>query len=159
MLRSTLSLILWLLISYLAAFIGSIASINAADFYAELTQPTWAPPANVFGPVWSILYTLMGISAWLTWQKSGFHKAAPALILFLIQLVINSLWSLTFFHWQLGALAFLTICLLWGLILATIMAFWKHRPTAAALLIPYLLWVTFATALSFNLWQNNPGVL
>lgn len=158
-LRSSFTLVAWLLLSYLAAFIGSVASINAAEFYAELIQPAWAPPARVFGPVWSVLYTFMGISAWLVWQKTGFRRAPVAISLFLLQLAINSLWSWLFFHWQLGPISFFTLCILWPLILATILAFWKHRPLAALLLIPYILWVTLATALTYTLWQNNPGVL
>jgi len=157
--RSILTLPAWLTLCYLAAAAGSAASINAAEFYAQLTQPVWGPPAGVFGPVWSILYTLMGISVWLVWRKSGFKQAPLSILLFLAQLAVNSLWSWVFFQWQLGALSMLTILLLWGLILATLLAFRKHSLPAALLLSPYLLWVTFATALTFHLWQNNPGML
>lgn len=159
MLRSILSLSAWLAICFLAAAIGSVASINAADFYAQLTQPAWAPPAGVFGPVWTVLYTLMGISGWLVWRKSGFKGAPIALALFLTQLVLNALWTWVFFHWQLGALSFLTICVLWLLILATILSFKQRHIGAACLLLPYLLWVSIATALTYSLWQNNPGLL
>ncbi|MDA3873535.1 MAG: tryptophan-rich sensory protein [Kiritimatiellae bacterium] len=159
MLRSAFSFLAWLALCFLAAAIGRVASINASDFYAQLAQPVWAPPAGVFGPVWTVLYTLMGISVWLVWRRNGFKEAPVALTLFLVQLALNALWTWVFFHWQLGALSFLTICVLWLLILATILAFKQHHILASSLLIPYLLWVSFATMLTYSLWRNNPGVL
>jgi translocator protein len=93
------------------------------------------------------------------WRKAGFNAARGALMLFVVQLAVNGLWSWLFFHWQLGAVAFAEIVLMWALILATIIAFWRIRPLAGALLVPYLLWVSFATALNYTLWQNNPAIL
>jgi translocator protein len=152
-------LVAWLAITYLAAAIGSAASIGADAFYQRLDQPPWSPAASVFGPVWSVLYTLMGIAAWWTWRAEGFAAARIALGLYLAQLALNALWSWMFFVWQLGALAFINIVVLWVLIIATLVAFWRIRPLAGALLIPYLLWVSFAAALNLALWQRNPGVL
>lgn len=149
-------LMAWLLASFMAAAIGAAASMDAAPFYAQLLRPDWAPPASVFGPVWSALYALMGIAAWLVWRTSGLRAARLPLSLFLTQLAINALWSWLFFKWHRGALAFADILLLWVLILATLMAFWRVRVLAAVLLIPYLLWVSFASALNYAVWQLNP---
>src|SRR5690606_37211061 len=109
MLRPILFLSAWLALCFFAAAIGGMASINATEFYAELTQPSWAPPGGVFGPVWTVLYTLMGISAWLVQRENGIKAAPVALSLFMIQLVLNALWTWVFFHWRLGALSFVTI--------------------------------------------------
>lgn len=152
-------LIVWMSISFIAAAIGAIASIQAAEFYGSIVQPGWAPPAAVFGPVWTLLYAMMGIAAWLVWRVEGFAGARTALVLFLIQLALNALWSWLFFGWHQGALAFVDIGLLWLLIVATVTAFWRVRPIAGALLIPYLLWVSFAAILNAAVWQLNPSVL
>lgn len=149
----------WLAVVYAAAAAGALATLNAREFYAELVQPAWAPPGSVFGPVWTTLYTLMGVAAWLVWSKAGFRAAGPALGLFLVQLAVNALWSWLFFAWSLGALAFAEILLLLALIVATGVAFWRIRPLAAYLLIPYLLWVSFASVLNYAMWQLNPQVL
>lgn len=157
--RQLLGLIGWLLIVFLAAGIGSAASTQAGSFYAQLVRPDWAPPSWVFGPVWTFLYLLMGISAWLIWRAGGLQACRLALFLFLVQLAFNALWSWLFFVWNLGALAFAEVVLLWGLILATAIAFYRIRALAGVLLIPYLLWVGFASVLSYTLWQLNPGIL
>ena len=157
--RQLLGLAGWLVASFIAAAIGAAASIQAGAFYARLVRPDWAPPANVFGPVWTVLYLLMGLAAWLVWREGGFRARRLALGLFLVQLAVNALWSWLFFGWHLGALAFADIVLLWGLLVATLVAFWRVRPVAGALLVPYLLWVSFATALSYSVWQHNPQLL
>ena len=157
--RHLLGLAGWLVASFIAAAIGAAASIQAGAFYARLVRPDWAPPANVFGPVWTVLYILMGLAAWLVWREGGFRARRLALSLFLVQLAVNALWSWLFFGWHLGALAFADIVLLWGLLVATLVAFWRVRPVAGALLVPYLLWVSFATALSYSVWQHNPQLL
>ncbi len=149
----------WLLVSFIAAAIGAAASIQAADFYAQLNQPEWAPPASVFGSVWSVLYLLMGISAWLVWRQSDARATRTALTLFLIQLILNALWSWLFFGWHLGALAFADVILLWIFIVATLVAFLRHSNAAGLMLVPYLLWVTFAAALNYTVWQLSPSLL
>ena len=149
----------WLAVTFIAAAIGGAASMQAGPFYAQLVRPDWAPPPDVFGPVWTVLYALMGIAAWLVWRVGGFRAARTALTLFLVQLVVNALWSWLFFGWQLGSAAFADIVLLWVLIIATLVAFWRVRPLAGVLLIPYLLWVSFASALNYSVWQLNPQVL
>jgi len=154
-----LGLVAWLVISFLAAGIGSMASINAEAFYTQLVLPRWAPPSAVFGPVWTVLYTLMGIAAWLAWRVGGFGAARTALTLFLLQLAVNALWSWLFFGWHLGTLSFAFILLLWVLIAATIITLWRVRPLAGVLLVPYLLWVSFASALNYAIRQLNPHLL
>lgn len=149
----------WLVISFIAAGVGAVASVSAAAFYEQLIQPAWAPPASVFGPVWTVLYVLMALAAWMIWRQGGFRANAMALILFLVQLAVNAAWSWLFFVWHLGAVAFFDIILLWLLIVATIVFFWRIRPLAGAILIPYLLWVSFAAVLNFSVWQLNPQIL
>ena len=157
--QQTVGLIGWLAASFASAGIGAIASANAAAFYGRLTQPAWAPPASVFGPVWSTLFVLMAVAAWLVWRRHGFHGAAPALRLFVVQLLANALWSWLFFRWQLGAAAVAEIVVLWLLIVATIVLFWRLHRLAALLLVPYLAWVSFAAALTFTVWRLNPALL
>lgn len=157
--KQIIGFLAWLTVSFIAAAIGSAASIQAGPFYAELIRPEWAPPPNLFGPVWTILYALMGIAAWLVWRVGGFRAARTALTLFLVQLAVNALWSWLFFGWHLGGLAFADIVLLWVLIVATLIAFSRVKPLAGALLIPYLLWVSFASALNYSVWQLNPQIL
>lgn len=101
----------------------------------------------------------MGVAAWLVWRMDGFRAARTALTLFLVQLAANALWTWLFFAWHRGGLAFADIVLLWTLIVATLIAFWRIRPMAAALLVPYLAWVSFAAALNYTVWQMNPQTL
>jgi tryptophan-rich sensory protein len=154
--KQLLGLAGWLVVSFGAAAVGAAATASAGSFYEQLTRPNWAPPSSVFGPVWTVLYLLMGIAAWLVWRERGFGNARVALTLFLVQLVLNGLWSWLFFAWQQGAWALGEILVLWVMILATVVAFWRVRPLAGMLLVPYLTWVSFATALTYALLQNNP---
>lgn len=147
----------WLLAALAAGAVGAVASVDAAAFYAQLSKPAWAPPAWLFGPVWSALYVLMGVAAWLVWRSPG-HKAA-ALSLFGAQLAANALWSWLFFAWHRGALAAVEVLLLLALIAATLLAFWRISRLGALLLVPYLLWVGFASALTWAVWRSNPGLL
>lgn len=157
--RQVLGLLGWLLAVFAAAAIGGFASASAGEFYRELVRPAWAPPGWLFGPVWSLLYALMGLSAWLVWRARGFAGARSALLLFIAQLAANALWTWLFFVWRQGALAFAEILLLWLLIVAVIAGFWRISKLAAALLLPYLAWVSFATALTLATWQLNRTLL
>jgi benzodiazapine receptor len=132
-----------------------MASIDAASFYAELQRPAWAPPAWLFGPVWTVLYGLMAVAAWLVWREGGFAARRTELAVYLAQLVLNALWSVLFFHERLGALAFVDIVALWVLIVVMLIAFWRVRPLAGALLLPYLVWVSFAAVLNHAVWRLN----
>jgi translocator protein len=144
----------WLGLCYVAAFIGSRFTDTGA-WYQALEQPAWQPPDWLFGPVWTLLYAMMAVAAWLVWRDRGFRGAPAALTLFLVQLALNVAWSWLFFGEQRPDLAFGEIVLLWIAILATLVAFWRIRPLAGALLIPYLLWVTYAATLNHAIWQLN----
>lgn len=157
--RKIVGLAAWLGVCFLASAIGAIATADAGDFYTRLVRPTWAPPSSLFGPVWTVLYVLMGIAAWLVWLKGGFHASRTALILFLIQLAVNALWSWLFFGWRLGAASFVDVVVLWVLVVATLVSFWRRRPLAGILFVPYLLWASFAAALNVTIWRLNPGSL
>jgi benzodiazapine receptor len=157
--KQLLGLAAWLLLSVAVAALGAVASIEAASFYQQLVRPRWAPPGWLFGPMWTALYLCMGISAWLVWRKRGFDGARSALVLYLVQLAANALWSWLFFAWRLGALAFVDVIVLWVLIASTLVAFWRVQRIAAVLLIPYLLWVTLASALTYSVWRSNPQLL
>jgi translocator protein len=159
MFRQVTALLGFMLLTALAAAIGGLASVNAATFYAALDRPTWAPPAWLFGPVWTVLYTFMAVAAWLVWRVRGWDHAASALWLYAVHLVVNALWSWLFFAWQLGFWAFFGSVALWLMVGATAASFWSYRRLAALLLLPYWAWVTFATALSWSLWQRNPALL
>lgn len=149
----------FLLLVYLTAAIGGIGSAGAGDFYQQLHRPDWAPPAWLFGPVWTALYALMGVAAWLVWRAAPWPRTRPALLLFGAQLIINALWSWLFFAWQLGALALADIMLLMVVLALTIVHFHRIKPLAAWLLLPYYTWVSFAAVLNFAVWRMNPGVL
>lgn len=149
----------WLAFVCLAAALGAAASVQAATFYATLIRPSWAPPASAFGPVWSVLYLLMGVSAWLVWLERSNNTRAASLAVFIIQLAANALWSWLFFEWHNGAAAFLEIVVLLALIVATIVFFWRVRKLAAVLMTPYLGWVCLASALTWSVWQSNPTLL
>ena len=157
--RNLLALAGWLLLSFVASGIGSVASVNARSFYQELERPTWAPPGWAFGPVWTTLFALMGIAAWLVWREQSWPRARGALSLFIFQLGVNALWSWLFFAWRLGSGAIVDVLLLWLLIVATIVAFWRVKPLAGMLLVPYLMWVTYAGALTISIVQQNPELL
>ena len=161
---SWLGLVGWILSAAAAAAVGALASRNADTFYAALSKPTWAPPGSVFAPVWSTLYVLMGVAAWLVWRARPATAEARTiqrrgLMLFVAQLALNALWTWLFFAWRQGAMAFGEIVFLWFAVLATMWHFNRVRPLAAWLLAPYLGWITFATALTWAVWQRNPGQL
>lgn len=157
--RSNWTLLICLAAVFATAAIGAKASANAATFYAQLDRPAWAPPAAVFGPVWTLLFLLMAVAAWLVWRVHGDARVRPALTLFGIHLVANGLWSWLFFAWRLGAVASIEVVVLWILIALTTVSFWRIRPWAGVLLLPYLMWVGYAAALTMTLWQRNPEVL
>jgi len=152
-------LLSWLAVAFAAAAFGAVASIDAGTFYAQLVRPVWAPPASVFGPVWSVLYLLMGIAAWLVWREQGAYRLGAALTLFVAQLCANALWSWLFFAWRHGAFAFADVLVLLALIAATITMFWRIRRLAGILMLPYFAWVGFASVLTWAVWQSNPMAL
>ena len=156
--KQIIALIVTLAVSFSAAAIGGMATRRAPEFYATLSRPDWAPPSSVFGPVWTVLYILMAVAAWLVWREKGWSGARVPLALFVVQLALNAIWSWLFFAWQDGALAQIEIVVLWVMIALTLVAFWRVRPIAGLLLLPYLAWVTYATALTFSLVRRNPAL-
>ncbi|MFO6421304.1 TspO/MBR family protein [Hylemonella sp. W303a] len=154
-----LGLLAWLALAFTAAAVGAVASVEAGSFYRQLLRPAWAPPASAFGPVWTVLYLMMGVAAWLVWRERGAPRLGLALGVFVAQLTVNALWSWLFFVWHLGAWAFADALLLFGLIAMTMGLFWRVHRLAALLLLPYLAWVTFASALTWSVWLNNPALL
>lgn len=146
----------WIALCLAASGLGAVASFDAGPFYEGLSRPGWAPPPGVFAPVWSALYLLMAVAAWLVWREPPTPGRARALAIFVVQLAVNALWSWLFFRWRSGALAFADVVLLLALLVATVAAFWRMRPLAGALMLPYLGWVCFATALTWSVWRANP---
>jgi translocator protein len=141
-----------------AAVVGSVASLSAPSSYASLHQPPWAPPAWVFGPVWTLLYIMMGVAAGIVVHVKGWSAGKPALALYAFQLALNALWTWLFFYWRLGGLASAEIVLLWLMIALTCVTFWRIKPLAGILLLPYFAWVTFAAALCWTVWRLNPAL-
>ena len=151
--KSAIGLAGWLVVTFAAAWIGSRYMPGA--WYASLVKPSWNPPNAIFGPVWSVLYVLMAVAAWLVWRKAGFNGAGPALILFVVQLALNALWSYLFFGKHLPDLAFIDIVALWTAIIVVATLFWRVDHVAGWLMAPYVVWVTFASYLNFVLWRLN----
>lgn len=148
-----------LLVCFTAAAIGGLATRSAPEFYSTLARPSWAPPSSMFGPVWTVLYALMSLALWLVWRQRAVHDVRGSIVLFGIQLVLNALWSWLFFAWRLGRLAEVEILVLLVAIVMTVVAFWRVRPLAGVLLLPYLAWVAYASALTFAIVRRNPDVL
>ncbi len=153
------ALLLSIVVTPAAAGSAAYASRTSAAFYALLDKPAWAPPAWLFGPVWSTLYLFMAIAAWRVWRAAGWRRARGALAMYALQLVLNALWTWVFFAWRNGPWATAEVLTLWGGIVVTLLAFRRHDRPAAALLAPYLAWVSFASALTIAVWQRNPGLL
>lgn len=151
--REIAGLIGWLLACCAAAAMGGL--FMPGEWYASLMKPTWNPPGWVFGPVWTTLYMMMAVAAWLVWKRGGFAAQRRPLTLFLVQLALNATWTPLFFglHWP--GVAFFEMLLLWVAIAATIATFWRVNRVAAWLLVPYLAWVSFAAVLNFTLWRLN----
>jgi benzodiazapine receptor len=153
------ALVISLFISFIVASLGGLASVSAGDFYAELARPSWAPPAWLFGPVWTLLYIIMAVASWLVWGSDVFNEAKVALSFYLLQLVFNTLWSWLFFYLHMGLWAFVDIIFLWVCLVIVIFLFLKISVVAGVLMFPYLLWVSFAAMLNYSIWKLNPGIL
>lgn len=149
--------IVCLALTFSAAFLGSLFTRNAiSDWYANLNKPFFTPPDWLFGPVWTLLYLLMALSASLVWQK-GLESPIVriALALYLLQLILNGLWTPLFFGLKMPLAAFIEILLLWTAIILTIIASARVSMPAALLLLPYIVWTSFAAVLNFSIWLLN----
>jgi tryptophan-rich sensory protein len=146
-----MALVGWIVLTFGAALTGFF--IQPAGYYAELAKPAWSPPGWIFGPVWTMLYLAMAVAAWLVWRCGGWREQRGALGLYLVQLALNALWTPLFFGLRSPGLALVCIVLLLAAIILTCRSFFRVRRPAGWLLVPYLLWVGFATALNFSIWR------
>jgi tryptophan-rich sensory protein len=143
----------WISFSMAAAAAAFLWPVDG--WYASIAKPSWNPPNWIFGPVWTTLYILIGVSAWRVWRTGAFGRDRTTLALFLVQWAFNFAWSGCFFGMRSPGLALIEIACLWALIAVLIARFWRHDRAAAMLLVPYLLWVSFATALNAAIWWLN----
>jgi tryptophan-rich sensory protein len=148
-----LALFVFVVISFIPAIVGGL--FVPGQWYAQLAKPSWTPPGYVFGPVWTALYATMAVAGWLVWRARDVSSVQGALVVFALQLALNGLWSGIFFGMHRPGLAFANITVLWVSILATLILFWQIRPLAGVLFVPYFLWVSFASALNYAIWQLN----
>jgi len=147
---SIVALVGWLVLCFGAAAVG--ARFKPGAWYAGLRKPAWTPPSRLFAPVWTLLYALMAVAAWMVWREAGLSREAG---LFVLQLALNAAWTWLFFGLKRPAVALAEMVVLWLAITATLVAFWNVRPLAGWLMVPYLLWVTFATGLTAAVWRLN----
>ncbi len=152
-----LGLAAWIVIAFLPA--ETAVFVDTGAWYHSLNRPAWTPPSWVFGPVWTLLYLLMGIAAWRVWATYGFRDrhARFSLVLFLVHLIFNAAWTWIFFGLHMLTTAAVEIVILWAMILALAVLFWKRDRIAGSLLLPYLLWVAYATALTLSIVRRNPA--
>lgn len=171
--KSPVLLVVSIVLSHLAGFIGSFATASTVDtWYAVLAKPDFSPPNWIFAPVWLSLYTLMGIALYLVWlqiqkpvgilawfkyklNRKKRERIQSAVVFFMIHLVVNALWSLVFFGMKELGSAFVIITLLWAMIIVLIKEFLRIDKRAAYLMVPYLAWVSFAAALNYSIWMLN----
>ncbi|MEN9338507.1 MAG: hypothetical protein RI945_232 [Candidatus Parcubacteria bacterium] len=154
---NTFKFLVSIIIAEGTGLIGSIFTMpNIPTWYADIVKPSWVPPSSVFAPVWTLLFFLMGLAFFLVWKK-GFKmkNVKTGMTMFLVQLLLNIIWSILFFGLQNPGAAFVEIIILWIFILFTIISFSKVSKLAAWLLVPYIAWVTFASILNYTIWILN----
>jgi translocator protein len=150
--RQALALAGFIAVTFCAPLLGIFAMPD--QWYATLTKPTWNPPSWIFGPMWSLLYLLMAVAAWLAWRRAGWQRA---LWIYFIQLALNAAWTPIFFGAHQIGWALVEIIVMWFAILLTMRAFFQVSKPAGWMLAPYLAWVSFAAFLNFTLWRLNPA--
>ncbi|WP_395687776.1 TspO/MBR family protein [Aestuariivirga sp.] len=155
MLRNKWAVLALLILLCLAVgMLGGLASTASIDgWYRTIAKPAWTPPDAVFGPVWTLLYIMMAVAAWLVWQTG--EQVRPALILFFVQLALNLLWTLLFFAARSPGLALIEVVFLWLGVALTMLAFFARSSLAGWLFVPYLAWVSFAAVLNAAIWWMN----
>ncbi len=155
-LRSALGLVALVVVCFAAAGVGgALMSRTPPDWYPSLQKPAWTPPGWVFGPVWTFLYLTMAGAAWLVWRRGDLREARLPLGLFGLQLALNAAWPGLFFGLRMPGPAFVELCALWCVLLATVIAFFRESRAAGLLLVPYLAWSTFAGVLNLAIWRMN----
>lgn len=137
---------------FVVAALGSLTVSGSSAEYASLDRPGWAPPSWLFGPVWTVLYAMIAVAGWLAWRRAGF---GPAVLAWVVQLALNAAWTPLFFGAGRYGLAFVEIVVLWLAIGVTVLLFQRVSTLAAALLLPYWAWVTFAAALNYSIWRST----
>jgi tryptophan-rich sensory protein len=154
--RSARQALIWLLIVAVTMAVATLAArFQPGEWYLQIAKPSWTPPGWLFGPVWTFLYLAMATAAWLIWRNVGWHRGRMALIAYAAQLALNGLWSWFFFGQRMIGAALIDIVLLWLAIIVTTGLFFRISRPAGWLFVPYLLWVSFATALNFEIWRLN----
>ena len=154
--RKATALLVALLVCYAAAAVGGLLGTGSdQNWYADLAKPSWTPPAWVFGPVWMVLYGMMAVAVWLVWLRRSRQPGAAPLVVFAVHLAFNAAWSPLFFGLHRPGMALVDIVLLWLTLAVTMWLFLRRRAVAGLLLVPYLLWVSFAAALNFAIWRLN----
>mgnify|MGYP001432860613 CR=1 FL=1 len=151
--KSAFYLVFWVLLCFSAAAVG--AQFTPGPWYDDLVKPAWTPPGWVFAPVWTTLYLLMAVSAWLVTLHGNWHQRRLPLAVFSLQLAFNAAWSWLFFGLQRPSWALVDIIVLWLLVGVTVVLFFKTRRAAGILLLPYWAWLTLATALNAEIWRLN----
>ena len=152
--KNVVALVLFLAVTFIAPALGAFSP--PGEWYASLNKPSWNPPSWIFGPVWTVLYTMMAVAAWLVWRRGGWTTQRRALSLYFVQLALNAAWTPIFFGMNMPGLAFAEIVLLFAAIIATALAFHGASTVAAMLLVPCAAWVGFASFLNLTLWRLNP---
>ena len=153
--RDVPALVGWIALTFSAALTGVF--VSTGGWYAGLAKPAWNPPGWLFGPVWTLLYCMMAVAAWLVWRRGGWRERRRPLGLYLVQWGLNALWTPLFFGLRLPGIAFAEIIVLVLAVLATLISFWNVRRLAGLLMVPYALWVAFAAALNYTIWRLNIG--
>lgn len=151
--RNLPGLAFWLVLSFATASMG--AAFKPGEWYTQLTLPSWTPPGWLFGPVWTLLYIAMAVAAWLIWRNGGLQKNRPALTLYVVQLILNGMWSWIFFGEHLIGVAVVEIYSLLLVIIVVTWLFWRRKRLAGMLMLPYILWVAFASTLNLQIWRMN----
>lgn len=158
MITRWIGLAVFLVVCLGAGGLGALATTPEIEgWYQTLDKPAWNPPDSVFGPVWTTLFVMMAIAAWLVWKPQGLQASVMPLTFFAIQLVLNIAWSWIFFGLHQPGWAFVEIVILWLAIVLTTVAFFQSSKLAGWLMIPYLAWVSFASVLNFTIWRLNVG--
>ncbi|MFM2171668.1 MAG: hypothetical protein RI957_1897 [Verrucomicrobiota bacterium] len=156
---SVFSLLGFAVATFFAAFVGARASMSSTEMYATMIKPAWSPPGWLFGPVWSVLYGLMAVAVWRVWRVWRLAGLRGAVIVYLIHLIFQALWSWLFFGLGRADWAMVDIVILWLMILWLVFSFRRVEKLSCLMMVPYLLWVTFAAVLNGTLWILNGGVL
>jgi tryptophan-rich sensory protein len=151
-----LSLMVFIILCFSAAALGSVFTHRSIKtWYLTIKKPSWNPPGKVFAPVWTVLYLMMAVAGWIVWERLSQKGVSVPMVLFFIQLVLNTVWSAVFFGLRNPGWAFLEVILLWVFIALTVISFWNVYWVAGVLFLPYLLWVSFAAILNLAIWRLN----